>query len=144
MEHIWTMLMHKILQNHLLCAFAANLKIDAIYALYPESFCYKNLAIRKVFAFCDSAWPLPNNDCIFWHLVWYCLYTCKQYKDWNRSDLIRVLFSLCRSGHSGRAPCKGGLMRLSSNQARRTHNNDPFNNHELQRRLITEWPYLYL
>ena len=54
MEHIWTMLMHKILQNHLLCAFVANLKIDAIYALYPESFCDKNLAIRKVFAFSDS------------------------------------------------------------------------------------------
>ena len=54
MEHIWTMLMHKILQNHLLCAFVANLKICAIYALYPESFCDKNLAIRKVFAFCDS------------------------------------------------------------------------------------------
>ena len=44
----------KILQNHLLCAFVANLKIGAIYALYPESFCDKNLAIRKVFAFCDS------------------------------------------------------------------------------------------
>ena len=54
MEHIWTMLMHKILQNHLLCAFVANLKIGAIYALYPESFCDKNLAIRKVFAICDS------------------------------------------------------------------------------------------
>ena len=25
-----------------------------IYALYPESFCDKNLAIWKVFAFCDS------------------------------------------------------------------------------------------
>ena len=55
MEHIWTVLMHKILQNHLLCAFVANFKIGAIYALYPESFCDKNLAIRKVFAFCDSA-----------------------------------------------------------------------------------------
>ena len=46
--------MHKILQSHFLCAFVANLKIGAIYALYPESFCDKNLAIRKVFAFCDS------------------------------------------------------------------------------------------
>ena len=55
MEHILTMLMHKILQNQLLCALVANLNIDAIYALYPESFCDKNLAIRKVFAFCDSA-----------------------------------------------------------------------------------------
>ena len=55
MEHIWTMLMHKILQNHLLCAFVANLKIGAIYALSSESFCNKNLAIWKVFAFCDSA-----------------------------------------------------------------------------------------
>ena len=45
----------KILQNHLLCAFVADLKNDAIYALYPESFCDKKLAIRKVFAFCDSA-----------------------------------------------------------------------------------------
>ena len=27
----------------------------AIYALYPESFCGRNLAIRKVFAFSDSA-----------------------------------------------------------------------------------------
>ena len=44
----------KILQNHLLCAFVADLKIDAIYALHPESFCDNNLAIRKVFAFCDS------------------------------------------------------------------------------------------
>ena len=35
--------------------FVANLKIGAIYVLYPESFCDKNLAIRKVFAFCDSA-----------------------------------------------------------------------------------------
>ena len=44
----------KILQNHLLCAFVADLKIDAIYAFYPESFCDKNLAICKVLAFCDS------------------------------------------------------------------------------------------
>ena len=53
-EHIWTILMLKILQAHLLRAFVANLKIDAIYALYPESFCDKNLAVRKVFAFSDS------------------------------------------------------------------------------------------
>ena len=45
--------MLKILQAHLLRAFVTK-KIDAIYALYPESFCDKNLAIRKVFAFCDS------------------------------------------------------------------------------------------
>ena len=46
--------MLNILQAHLLRAFVANSKIDAIYALYPESFCDKNLAVRKVFAFCDS------------------------------------------------------------------------------------------
>ena len=40
--YIWTILMLKILQAHLLRAFVANLKIDAIYALYPESFCKKN------------------------------------------------------------------------------------------------------
>ena len=67
------MLMHKILQNHLLCAFVANLKIGAIYALYPESFCNKNLANRKVFASSDSVsvqvcwstgpWPCPPWSC---------------------------------------------------------------------------------
>ena len=58
-EHIWTILTLKILQAHLyLRAFVTNLKIDAIYALYPESLCDKNLAIQKVFAFCDSALPL--------------------------------------------------------------------------------------
>ena len=56
MEHICAMLMHKILQNHLVCAFVANLKIGWIYALYPESFCDKNLALRKVFAFSDSVY----------------------------------------------------------------------------------------
>ena len=39
------------MQTHFLRVFVANLKNDAIY---PESFCDKNLAIRKVFAFCDS------------------------------------------------------------------------------------------
>ena len=53
-QHIWAMLRHKILQTHLLRAFDANLKIETIYALYPESFCDKNLAVRKVFAFSDS------------------------------------------------------------------------------------------
>ena len=54
-KNVWIVLMVKILQAHLLCTFVANLKIDVIYAFYPESFCDKNLAIRKVFAFCDSA-----------------------------------------------------------------------------------------
>ena len=47
--------MIKIFQAHLLQAFVTNSQIDAIYALYPESFCNKNLAVRKVFAFSDSA-----------------------------------------------------------------------------------------
>ena len=42
------------MQTHFLRVFVANLKIDAIYAFYPESFCDKNLAIRKVFVFSDS------------------------------------------------------------------------------------------
>ena len=40
--------------NTLLPVFVENLKIDAIYAFYPESFCDENLAIRKVFFFSDS------------------------------------------------------------------------------------------
>ena len=57
-KNVWIVLMVKILQAHLLCAFVANLKIDALYTLYPESFCGKNLAIQKVFAFCDSDCPV--------------------------------------------------------------------------------------
>ena len=53
--------MHKIVQSHLLRAFVANLKIDPIYALYSESFCDKNLAIRKVFAFCDSGYAICSS-----------------------------------------------------------------------------------
>ena len=81
MEHIWTMLMHKILQNHLLRAFVANLKIDAIYALYPESFCGKNLAIRKVFAFCDS-----GNDEHFGRTIAACVLVL------NCTNVFRALF----------------------------------------------------
>ena len=33
----------------------------AIYALYPESFCGGNLAIRKVFAFSDSGAIAPSS-----------------------------------------------------------------------------------
>ena len=55
MEHIWTILMLKILHAHLFRTFVANSKIDAIYALYPESLSDKYLAVRKVFAFSDSA-----------------------------------------------------------------------------------------
>ena len=35
--------------------FCRESKSVAIYALYPESFCMKNLAIRKICAFSDSA-----------------------------------------------------------------------------------------
>ena len=35
--------------------FCREFKGVPIYALYPESFCVKNLATRKVFAFSDSA-----------------------------------------------------------------------------------------
>ena len=64
-KHIWTMLLHKILQTHLLCAFVASLKIDTTYVLYLESFCDKNLAVRKVFAFSDSAPPPLQRKLVF-------------------------------------------------------------------------------
>ena len=52
--------MLKILHAHLLRTFVANSKIDAIYALYPESLSDKYLAVRKVFAFSDSAGLSPQ------------------------------------------------------------------------------------
>ena len=50
LDHVYA----KNLANPNLRAFVAILKIDVIYAVYPERFCDKNLAIRKVFAFSDS------------------------------------------------------------------------------------------
>ena len=52
--------MHKILQTHHLRTFVANLKIDAIYALCPESFATTILAIRKVFVFSDSDYRMKT------------------------------------------------------------------------------------
>ena len=74
MEHIWTILMLKILHSRLLRTFVANSEIDAIYALYPESLSDKYLAVRKVFAFSDSvtttmSWATTTNiyHCVHYH-----------------------------------------------------------------------------
>ena len=48
--HIWQKYMKLSSFTH----FCRENKSVAIYALFPESFCVKNLAIRKVFAFSDS------------------------------------------------------------------------------------------
>ena len=63
------------LQIHFLRVFVANLKNDAIYAFYLESFCDSNLAIRKVFAFSDSGNRAPATTCsvslsIFYNCNW--------------------------------------------------------------------------
>ena len=50
-----------------------NFKIDAIYAFYPESFCNKNLANRKVFVFCDSGMEELIVELISVENVW-CLW----------------------------------------------------------------------
>ena len=78
---VLTILMLKILLAHLLRAIVANLKIYAIYALYPESFCNKNLAIRKVFAFCDSV--VNINVLILDNFLWKC-------KTWPAPKLFNV------------------------------------------------------
>ena len=54
------------MQTHFLRVFVANLKNDAIYAFYPESFCDNNLAIRKVFAFSDSACTVHIHSMTFY------------------------------------------------------------------------------
>ena len=117
MEHIWTILMLKILHAHLLRNFVANSKIDAIYALYPESFCDKNLAVRKVFAFSDSAelwawlalpvpflhwyechWTYYLNSELQWPYLWaqlagliFGFATASQAKGWKRALLEHFL-----------------------------------------------------
>ena len=73
-KHNWTMLMPKILQNHLLCA-----KIDAIYLLYPESFCYKNVCslclkkkdMRSIFRSIKPERKGINFKVV---LLWICFY----------------------------------------------------------------------
>ena len=54
------------MQTHFLRAFVANLKIDAIYTFYPDSFCDKSLAIRKVVAFSDSVTLVGLVSLISW------------------------------------------------------------------------------
>ena len=49
------------MQTRFLRIFVANLKIDAFYAFYPESFCDKNHAVRKVFVFSDSVDDVVDN-----------------------------------------------------------------------------------
>ena len=61
------------LQTHFLRVFVANLKNDAIYGFYPESFCDKNLAIWKVFAFSDSAQNWRKDWC--WWSWWSAIIT---------------------------------------------------------------------
>ena len=56
----------KNLQTHFLCIFVANIKVDAIYAFYPESSCNKSLANRKVFVFSDSANLLSSVGKVTW------------------------------------------------------------------------------
>ena len=62
MEHIWTILMLQILQAHLFRAFVVNLKLVAIFALCPESFCDKNLAAlaERTVAILTSIVKIPH------------------------------------------------------------------------------------
>ena len=62
MEHIWTIALLQILQAHLLRAFVLNLKLVAIFALCPESFCDKNLAAlaERTVAIVTSIVKLPH------------------------------------------------------------------------------------
>ena len=54
----------KILQNHLLCAYVVELKIDAIYALYLESFATKILLSGKFSLFVTLTGTEPSVICI--------------------------------------------------------------------------------
>ena len=62
-----------------------EIKDVPIYALYPESFCMKNLATRKVFAFSDS-------ECLSLQMVVGRPRLCKQ-----EESLLQDLVT--RSGH---------------------------------------------
>ena len=53
MEHIWTIVMLEICKHTFYDYLSRIWKM--MQGFYPESFCDKNLAIRKVFAFSDSA-----------------------------------------------------------------------------------------
>ena len=87
------------LQTHFLRVFVANLKNDAIYGFYPESFCDKNLAIRKVFAFSDSG--RATHLLVPWVLQFYIVYSWREWGSkqniwrtpilWNRRCLFRTV-----------------------------------------------------
>ena len=67
-------------------------EIDTIYVLYPESFCDKNLAIRKVFAFSDSDYAAteltPRSTSHFDSVCIFCTnYGRKAWSKFGRSAL---------------------------------------------------------
>ena len=95
-EHIWTILMLKILQAHLLPAFVVNSKIDAIYALYLESFCDKILLSGKFSLFLTLAAPsvvfLTNSN----SQTICCQVDCSRNSLYNRQMLrYCYLFRIC-------------------------------------------------
>jgi len=73
------------LQPHFLRVFVANLKNDAIYGFNPESFCDKNLAIRKVFAFSDSEETLYSGLLADMRIFYLLIYLMK----WGKFSTFR-------------------------------------------------------
>ena len=69
------------------------MKIDAIYAFYLESSCNKNLAIRKVFVFSDSALQHPLGQKLFHLKGRFALH-----------GFVKVVTWICQSCHMYLSP----------------------------------------
>ena len=81
--------------------FCRESKSVAIYALYPESVCLKNFAIRKVFVFSDSGTLNQNSranddneaDFVLWWNLWMMGSPRASWKGWISQDSWRALWS---------------------------------------------------
>ena len=78
-----------------------------IYALYPESFCGENLAIRKVFAFSDSGALKTKDPCADSYIhPW--TFVCRRNKGLKKGLKI----ALC----GGLVPALGDIARMAATQ----------------------------
>ena len=104
MEHIWTILMLKILHAHLLRTFVANSKIDAIYTLYPESLSDKYLESFRFFWLWRRLIIFFEHNSFILIGIWHSTSICVQFTWFAKSkkthkikriNLSRFIYLLC-------------------------------------------------
>ena len=116
--HIWKKYMTFSSFTH----FCHESKSVAIYALYPESFSVKNLAIRKIFAFSDSGASFHFSACTTCAMQKHRRLSKNDFRTWvSRSQMIWSFMlasfpaSLLASASAGTQHVCPPILQLGSN-----------------------------